>query len=147
MFFLPGIIFFAAPALIPTLGLSPAKTASLIAFTIIFSEAMWFASIPVLGKDGFETLKKETISFFSLKRGPISETRHRIGLFVFFTATLLQLLVIFMLLCFYCNFVPFARITCVKTYTVLQITTITGFIISAYLLGKDFIHKVFRALK
>ena len=147
MFFLPGIIFFVAPVLIPTFGLSSIQTASLIALTIILSEAMWFASIPVLGKEGFAALKKETAAFFSLKKGPISETRHRSGLFVFFTAALLQLFIILMLLCYYCNFVPFTRITCVKTYTVLQITTITGFIISAYLLGKNFIHKVFKSLK
>jgi hypothetical protein len=116
-------------------------------FSIILSEAMWFASIPMLGKEGFETLKKETLEFFSLKRGPISETRHRIGLFVFFTATLLQLLMILMLLCYYCNFIPFERITCVKSYIVLQTIIIIGFIISTYLLGRNFIHKVFRSLK
>jgi len=144
MFFLPGIVFFAAPALIPTLGLSPAQTASLIAGIIILSEAMWFASIPVLGKDGFATLKQETIEFFSLKRGPISETRHTIGLFVFFTAALLQLTVILMLLCYYAGFIPFARITCVNTYIALPSSALIGFVASVYLLGRNFINKVLR---
>jgi len=112
----------------------------------VLCEIMWFASIPVLGKEGFSSLKNETRKFLSLKRGPISETRHTIGLIVFFTAFLLQIIVILMFFCYLCNFIPFMRITCVKTYTVLQLTTLTLLAASCYLLGRDFVHGVLRSL-
>ena len=79
MFTTPFAMFFGAPVVIPLLGLSVAHAAAAIGGVIVAAEVIWFASISLLGKEGFLAMKKKAFGFLKLQTGPISEPRHRLG--------------------------------------------------------------------
>lgn len=83
MFTIPFVMFFGAPVVIPFLGLTGAQAAAAIGGVIVAAEVIWFASIPLLGKEGFLAMKKKAFGFLKLQSGPISETRHRLGVKLF----------------------------------------------------------------
>ena len=62
------------------LGRSAGESAALIGGILLVIEVLWFASIPLLGKEGFEAVKDRAFGWLKLPSGPISRTRHRIGI-------------------------------------------------------------------
>lgn len=80
MFVVPFPVFFLTPILVPFMGFSVAQTAGIIGAILIGVELIWFASIPLLGRQGFDHLKQRMFSFLRLSTKPISRTRHRVGL-------------------------------------------------------------------
>jgi hypothetical protein len=83
MFTIPFVMFFGAPIAIPLLGLSAAQSAAAIGGIVVAAEVIWFASIPLLGKQGFLAMKKKAFSILKLKAGPISQSRHKLGVTLF----------------------------------------------------------------
>ena len=83
MFTIPFVMFIGAPIVVPLLGLSGTQTAAVIGGVIVAAEVIWFASIPLLGKEGFFAMKKKAFSFLKLKESPISESRHKLGAWLF----------------------------------------------------------------
>lgn len=79
MFSIPFVMFFGAPVVVPFLGLSASEATGLIGGIVVAAELIWFASIPLLGKDGFWAMKKKAFSFLKLPTGPVSPTRFRLG--------------------------------------------------------------------
>jgi hypothetical protein len=79
MFTIPFVMFFGALVVIPLLGLSVAQAAAAIGGVVVAAEVIWFASIPLLGKQGFLAMKKKAFGFLKLKADPISESRHKLG--------------------------------------------------------------------
>ena len=55
-------------------------------------ELLWFASIPLLGKEGFKEVKQRTFGWLKLPSSPVSQTRHRIGVMLLFGSLLLNVL-------------------------------------------------------
>jgi hypothetical protein len=83
MFTIPFVMFFGAPIVIPLLGLSAGQATALIGGIIVAAEVIWFASIPLLGLQGFKAMKKKAFGFLKLKVGPISQSRHKLGVRLF----------------------------------------------------------------
>jgi hypothetical protein len=83
MFTIPFVMFFGAPVVIPFLGLTGPQAAAAIGGIVVAAEVIWFASIPLLGKDGFLAMKKKAFGFLKLQTGPISESRHSLGVKLF----------------------------------------------------------------
>lgn len=83
MFTIPFVMFFGAPIVIPFLGLSAAQAAAAIGAIIVTAEVIWFASIPLLGLQGFLAMKKKAFGFLKLQTGPISQPRHKLGVTLF----------------------------------------------------------------
>jgi hypothetical protein len=83
MFAIPFVMFFGAPVVIPMLGMSAGQAAAAIGGVIVTAEVIWFASIPLLGMNGFLAMKKNAFGFLKLKIGPISEKRHKLGVKLF----------------------------------------------------------------
>ena len=54
LFFGAFPIFFATPVVVPMLGLSAGESAALIGGILLAIEVLWIASIPLLGKEGFQ---------------------------------------------------------------------------------------------
>ena len=79
MFYAPFLMFFGAPIVIPFLGLSATETAGILGAVLVVAEVVWFASIPLLGKEGFRAMKTKAFGFFKLRSEPISRLRHRLG--------------------------------------------------------------------
>ena len=83
MFTIPFVMFLGAPIVVPLLGLTGTQAAAVIGGVIVAAEVIWFASIPLLGKEGFFAMKKKAFSFLKLKEGPITESRHSLGVWLF----------------------------------------------------------------
>ena len=92
MFAVPFAMVLGAPVVVPFLGLTGPQTAAVIGGIVVAGEVIWFASIPLLGKQGFMAMKKKAFSFLKLKAGPISESRHRLGVKLFWIGLSGQLL-------------------------------------------------------
>ncbi|WP_163934840.1 hypothetical protein [Paraferrimonas sp. SM1919] len=60
MFLVPFPLFFITPIVVPFLGFSAVETAAIIGTALLTIEIVWFASIPLLGKEGFKSLKAQT---------------------------------------------------------------------------------------
>ena len=72
MFTVPFVMIFGAPVVSPLLGLSTAQAAAVIGGIIVAGEVIWFASIPLLGLQGFKAMKKRAFGFLKLQTKPIS---------------------------------------------------------------------------
>ena len=79
MFIVPVFSAVVTPVILQVVGLSAAETASLIGGIVVGGEIIWFASIPLLGQEGFKALKDKLFGYFKLTEGPISQARHRFG--------------------------------------------------------------------
>jgi hypothetical protein len=90
MFFAPFAMIAAVPILVPLFIKSATQSAAIIGGILIAGEVIWYASIPLLGKDGFIWIKSKTFGVFALPRGPISPRRHRIGMWMFGIAVTVQ---------------------------------------------------------
>lgn len=90
LFFGAFPIFFATPVVIPMLGLSTAESAALIGGILLVVEVFWLASIPLLGKEGFNAVKQRAFGWLKLPSGPISQARHRFGVTLLLGSILLD---------------------------------------------------------
>ena len=67
MFTIPFVMFFGTPVVIPLLGLSAGQAVAAIGGILVAAEVIWFASIPLLGKQGFIAMKKKAFGFLKLR--------------------------------------------------------------------------------
>ncbi len=148
LFVTPFPIFFATPVVIPLLGLSAAETGALIGGILLAVEVVWFASIPLLGKEGFMALKNKAFGWLKLKEGPISYTRHRLGVWLLVASVLTEVLLQgFTLFSSYKNAVAgVAKNTTTgisladfnTLYLVVELLTTAGIVVSVFVLGAGF---------
>jgi hypothetical protein len=68
MFWAPVAMFFGATVLVPALGLSAVQTAGLAGAIMVLSHVVWFASIPLLGKAGFKSMKNRALGLLTHNR-------------------------------------------------------------------------------
>ena len=98
MFTIPFAMIIGVPIVVPFFVSSPTEAAAIIGGTILVGEVVWFASIPLLGKEGFKELKNKAFGLFALPKGPIAENRHRWGLRFLGLGLVLETLVVLGLL-------------------------------------------------
>lgn len=94
MFILPVVSMILTPLIIPLLGLSAANSAALIGGFLVGGELIWFASIPFLGKEGFNQIKSKLFGALKLTDKPIGRVRHSWGMRLVGGALLFQGLVL-----------------------------------------------------
>ena len=148
LFFGAFPIFFATPVVIPMLGLSAGESAALIGGILLAVEVLWFASIPLLGKEGFKAVKQRTFGWLKLSSNPISRGRHRFGVTLLFGSILLDVLLNLIMLG--TDFlvkgadVPTKQILGLSfsqqatVYITIQILTTVGIVAALFILGGDF---------
>ena len=141
-------IFFATPFVIPMLGLSTGESAALIGGILLAVEVLWFASIPLLGKEGLEMVKQRAFGWLKLSSSPISRARHRFGVTLLFGSILLDVLLNLVMVG--TDFlaqgadVPTARLLGLTfsqqatVYVTIQILTTIGIVAALFVLGADF---------
>ena len=151
MFYIPFIMFFGAPVIIPIMGYSANEAAGLIGGIVVVAEVIWFASIPLLGKEGFKQMKSQTFSLLKLKRGPIVRSRHQAGVWMFTVGLLSQVLLglIVMVAYFFVgeqdaniSVLGLSFETQAITYVGIQITSIACIVVSFFVLGADFLERL-----
>lgn len=156
MFYVPFVMFFGAPVFIPLLGFSASQAAAIIGGIIVTAEIIWFASIPLLGKEGFKQMKSEAFSLLKPKSGPIGNARHQVGVWMFAIGVLCQILIGMGVMVAY--FLIGARDPNIPVmglsfehqaiaYVVIQISAIACVVISVYVLGADFWERMDKAFK
>ena len=148
LFFGAFPIFFATPVVIPMLGLSTGESAALIGGILLAVEVLWFASIPLLGKEGFETVKQRAFGWLKLSSDPISRARHRFGVTLLLGSILLDVLL--NLIMVGTDFlapetdVPTKQLLGLTfseqatVYVSIQILTTVGIVAALFVLGADF---------
>jgi len=155
MFILPVFSMVLTPILIPLLGLSAADTAALIGGIVIGGELVWFASIPLLGKEGFKRIKNQMFSKFKLTDKPISKARHNWGIALAGGALAFQMLVLIWIVggFFYLGEghltdgvggVTFAEEATAMVYTI--IASVVAFFVGVWVLGGRFVDRLHVAL-
>ena len=147
MFYVPFAMILGAPVIIPLLGFSAPKAAALIGGIVIAGEVVWFASIPLLGKEGFKQMKSEAFGLLKPKSGPISKSRHQVGVWMFTIGILSQILLgIAVVSAYFMVGAKDPSITVIGlsfeqqaiVYSGIQISAILCVIVSVYVLGTDF---------
>jgi hypothetical protein len=86
MFIVPIPLVVIVPVVVPMLGMSAGATAATIGGILVSTEVIWFASIPLLGKEGFKKLEHGLFARLKPTAKPVSQVRHRVGVAMFFTA-------------------------------------------------------------
>ena len=147
MFYVPFVMFFGAPVIIPLIGFSASQAAAIVGGIIVAAEVIWFASIPLLGKEGFKQMKSEAFSLLKLKSGPIGNARHQAGMWMFTIGILSQILlgmgvmVAYFLVGARDPGIPLMGLSFEQqaiAYVVIQIASIACLVGSVYVLGADF---------
>ena len=148
MFIVPFPIFLLVPIVIPLLGLSATESAAVIGAVIVVVEIVWFASIPLLGKQGFLALKKKAFGFLKLKEGPISRGRHRFGVTLFVVSIATHIVVTAALIIGHANVEraqdlaePWLGLNFqeqAELWIGLEILATAGLIVAVFVLGADF---------
>jgi len=148
LFFGAFPIFFATPVVIPMLGLSAGESAALIGGILLAVEVLWFASIPLLGKEGFKAVKQRTFGWFKLSSAPVSRPRHQFGVTLLLGSILLDVLLNLIMVgtdllasgadaptmqLFGLSFSEQATV-----YVSIQILTTVGIVAALFILGADF---------
>ena len=148
LFFGAFPIFFATPVVIPMLGLSAGESAALIGGILLAVEVLWFASIPLLGKEGFKAVKQRTFGWLKLSSSPVSQGRHRFGVTLLFASILLDVLL--NLIMVGSDFlgpgtdVPTKQLLGLSfsqqatVYVTIQMLTTVGIVTALFILGGDF---------
>ena len=147
MFYLPFVMFFGAPVIIPLIGFSASQAAAIIGGIIVAAEVIWFASIPLLGKEGFKQMKSQAFSLLKPISGPISKSRHQVGVWMFTIGIISQILLGIAVVSAY--FIVGAEDPSVTViglsfeqqaiaYSSIQMAAIACVVISVYVLGTDF---------
>jgi len=156
MFYVPFVMFFGAPVIIPLIGFSASQAAAIVGGIIVAAEVIWFASIPLLGKEGFKQMKSEAFSLLKLKSGPIGNARHQAGMWMFTIGILSQILlgmgvmVAYFLVGARDPGIPLMGLSFEQqaiAYVVIQIASIACLVGSVYVLGADFWERLNRALE
>lgn len=148
MFLVPFPIFFLTPIVVPFLGLSAAQAAAVIGSVLLGVELVWFASIPLLGKQGFLDLKKRAFSFLKLTEGPITRSRHRFGVTLLVVSLVVEVLMSAAMTFGYAMAkAPEQAVAPVLglafqdqalLYVFVEIATTAGLVVSVFILGADF---------
>lgn len=148
LFIIPFPLFFATPIVVPMMGLSATETTALIGGILLVIEVVWFASIPLLGKEGFDALKSKAFGWMKLTPGPISRGRHRFGIALLIVSVLGSVLLSggFLLGSFAMSDSddptgPILGMTFqqqASLYTWVEIASIVGMIVSVLILGGEF---------
>ena len=148
LFFGAFPIFFATPVVIPMLGLSTGESAALIGGILLAVEVLWFASIPLLGKEGFKAVKQRAFGWFKLSSAPVSRVRHQFGVTLLFGSILLDVLL--NLIMVGTDFlvkgadVPTKQLLGLSfsqqatVYITIQVLTTVGIVVALFVLGGDF---------
>ena len=157
LFFGAFPVFFATPVVIPMLGLSTGESATLIGGILLGVEVFWFASIPLLGKEGFEAVKKRTFGWLKLSSGPISRARHRLGVTLLLGSILLDVFLNSVIVLADVFVEPDGDLTPVllglnyeqqtTVYIVIQILTTIGVMAGVFMLGGDFWERLKKAFE
>ena len=153
MFAVPFVMVLGAPIAIPLLGLSATQTAALIGGILVAGEVIWFASIPLLGKDGFLAMKKKAFGLLKLRVGPISQSRHRLGVKLFWIGLGGQFLLHAVMLAGYAmvGASPDTVLLGMNleqqlgVYFTLLVACVVGLVAGVYMLGADFAGRFKRA--
>lgn len=151
MFVLPVFSVILTPIIVPFFGMSAADAAGLIGGVVIGGEVIWFASIPLLGKEGFKRAKSELFGILKLTDQPVSHARHRLGMSCVGGALAFQMLVLVWIVAgfFYLGEghltdglggVTFAQETTIVVYAL--IVSAAAFFAGVYLLGGRFVDRL-----
>jgi hypothetical protein len=151
MFYVPFIIVPGAPIVIPLLGISATQAAAVVGGVVLVSEIIWFASIPLLGKEGFKKLKAQAFGLLKPRSGRIGQGRHRIGVWMFTGGISVQILLGVGVVIAY--FVVGADDISAKilglnfeeqalAFATIQIAAVVSVIASLYVLGADFLERL-----
>ncbi len=68
MFWAPVAMFLGATVLVPALGLSAVQTAGVAGAIMVLAHVIWFAGIPLLGKEGFKSMKNKAVGLLRRNR-------------------------------------------------------------------------------
>ncbi|MBL0712389.1 MAG: hypothetical protein JJV98_01700, partial [Desulfosarcina sp.] len=157
LFFGAFPIFFATPVVIPMLGLSAGESAALVGGILLAVEVLWFASIPLLGKEGFKAVKQRTFGWFKLSSAPVSRARHQFGVTLLFASILLDVLL--NLIMVGTDFlvqgadVPTKQLLGLSfsqqatVYITIQVLTTVGIVVALFVLGGDFWERLKKAFE
>ena len=155
MFAIPFVMFFGAPVVVPFLGYSASEAAALIGGIVVLAEVIWFASIPLLGKEGFWAMKKKAFGFLKLKSGPVSRRTHVLGVRLLLAGLAVQLGLQAVLVVAYAIVgahpekvilgMNFEQQT--TAYFAVLIAAIVATVIGVYLLGADFTERLKKAFE
>jgi len=154
MFYVPFVMFLAAPVIVPAMGFNVAETAAVVGAIIVVAEIIWFASIPLLGKEGFKTIKSKAFGLLKLSEGPISKTRHSVGITLLLSCVLAHILLSVSTLLAYFKYgaddpgVLVLGLTFhqqAMVYYAVLIVAMVGLVVSAYILGADFWERLKKA--
>ena len=155
MFILPVVSIVLTPLLIPLLGMSAVDSAALIGGILVGGELIWFASIPLLGKEGFKRVKNAMFSKLALTDKPISKQRHSWGLGLLGAALAFQGLVLVWIIFgfFYLGAnrvaegvggLTFLQEATFATYAL--IASVFAFFVGVWLLGERFVQRLSEAM-
>ncbi len=156
MFYVPFIMIFGAPIIIPLLGFSAPKVAAIIGGIIIAGEVIWFASIPLLGKEGFKQMKTQAFGLLKPKSGPVSKSRHKAGVWMFTIGIISQISLGIVVVVAY--FIVGAKDPSIAVmglsfeqqaivYISIQMAAIACVVLSVYVLGVDFWERLNRVFE
>jgi len=152
LFIVPIIVFFLTPVVIPMLDLSAVKTASVIGDVLLSGEVVWLASIPLLGRDGFNAIKKKMFGWLKLKDKPVSKKRHLCGIILLLSSILTDVLLQILILSIYLflkkgqdMLFGITLDTLTNIHTFIQILTTLGILASLFILGGQFWEKIKQA--
>ena len=149
LFIIPFPIFFLTPIVIPSLDLPATQTASLIGGILVSVEIIWFASIPLLGKEGFQALKSKAFGWLKLEDKPVSKKRHQFGIVLLFSSILIDLIVQILIIVSHILLDEGQNTillnTQANTYTIVQVLTTLGILASLFILGGQFWEKIKQA--
>lgn len=151
MFYVPFIIVPGAPIVIPLLGISATQAAAIVGGVVLVSEIIWFASIPLLGKEGFKRLKSQAFGVLKPGSGPIGRGRHRMGVWMFTGGISFQILLGVGVVIAY--FAVGADDISAKilgldfeqqalAFAIIQIAAVVSVLASLYVLGADFLERL-----
>jgi len=156
MFYVPFVMFFGAPVIIPLIGFSASQAAAIVGGIIVAAEVIWFASIPLLGKEGFKQMKSEAFSLLKPKSGPISQSRHQFGVWMFTVGALGQILLAMGVMVAYFMVgvgdpdIPVMGLSFEQqaiAYVVIQFAAIGCIVVSVFVLGADFWERLNRVFE
>lgn len=152
LFIVPIITFILIPIVIPMLDLTAVQTASVIGAVLLTGEVVWFASIPLLGKDGFIAIKQKMFGWLKVAEKPKSKQQHYFALILLFGSLFVDIIV--QIIIVVSNIVtdkgnlPLPDMSLdehINIYTTIQIATTAGIIIAIFLLGSQFWEKIKQA--
>ncbi|MGI9523533.1 MAG: transporter suffix domain-containing protein [Hyphomicrobiaceae bacterium] len=155
MFVLPVISMALTPIIVPLMGFSAADAAAIIGGIVIGGEVIWFASIPLLGKEGFKRVKSQLFSKLKLTDKPISKERHNVGFTCTVGALAFQMLVLVWIVGGFFYFgtdhltdgvagVTFAQEATFVVYAL--IASVAVFFVGVWLLGGRFVDRLGTAM-